>query len=277
MERAEQIRKFSFLFARIHFVGLFQGDGDKHLPKFLEEVQKKTIEDGRYSWAFGDIGTTKIDGRTVIYGRLGRTVTEKFEIIYDEIKHSYKKELVRSSEAAYANFFLLPEFHSIVFEEKYNLGKNTFVKYFKKFWEIGKSIVEIDFEFIKDEVEIFKLIKTWNSITKATFYLKPSNPNSRQDWKDVDEIIRKAKAKRAKLEFENKKGTLEKNNSIIQQGMSMAASGYGDFMLRGFKGDSPQSYNSKTNIAKREVVQKDDFDLLARFALEEILKMLKGK
>lgn len=270
-----EVRKMEFIFTRIHFEGLFSEGATHRIKDFLLKSEDKFIEEGRFKWAFGDVDSQSINTDEIVLGRLGRTVTQKFEIIYDQLKHSYRKELIKSSEAAYSNFFIMPQLNILVLEEKYNLSRNKFIRIFKAFWQ-KHDASEIDFEFIKDEIEIFELIKTWDRITEASFDLVPSNPSSRDNWKPVDEIIRKASAKRARLKFENKDDSLSKENSVVQQSMSMAADGYGEFKLKGFKGSVGQVFNSISKIIKKEIHSVDDLKAILGQIHQEIVKIARG-
>ncbi len=217
-----------------------------------------------------------LNGNEIKFGRLGRTVTEKFETIYDQVVHSYRKELIKSVEAVYSNFFIVAGYNLIAFEDRYNLNRNKFIKIFTKFWQ-KYDASEIGFDFLKDEIEIFDIIKTWDRLTEASFDLTPSNPSSREDYRPVDNMIRKASAKRAKLKFENKNDTLSKENSIIQQSMSMATDGYGEFKLKGLKGSIVQNFNSISKITTKEISSVDDLKAVLGQIYQEVIKIVKGK
>lgn len=271
-----EIRKMDFVFARLHFEGFFAEDANKKIKDVLIKAEKETIEEGKYKWAFGNIDSQQINGNEIVFGRLGRTITQKFETIYDQINHSYKKELIKSTEATYSNFFIMSQFNLLAYEEKHNLTKLKFINKFMEFW--GKyDFSNISFEFVKDEVEIFEIVKSWDRLTKATFDLVPSNPSSRDVWVPTDKIIREAKAERAKLDFENKKGSLAKEESIIQQAISMASDGYGEFKLKGIKGDVVQNFDSITKIIRREIHSIDDLKTITGQIYQEILKIVKDK
>jgi hypothetical protein len=275
MSYKPEIRKMEFIFTRIHFEGLFSNGATQRIKDFLLKSEDKFIGEGRFKWAFGNIDSQSINGDEIIFGRLGRTITQKFGTIYDQSKHSYRKELIKSSEAAYSNFFIIPSLNILVLEEKYNLSRNKFIKIFKEFWK-KQDAAEIGFEFIKDEIEIFEIIKTWDRITEASFDLVPSNPSSRDNWKPVDEIIREASAKRAKLKFENKEDSLSKENSIVQQSMSMSADGYGEFRLKGFKDNVGQVFNSISKIIKKEIHSVDDLKAIVGQIHKEVITIVRG-
>lgn len=271
-----EVRKMEFVFCRFHFEGLFSQDVLTRMKNFLLKSEEKFIQEDRFNWAFGDVGSQTINNDEIIFGRLGRTITKKFGTVYDQQKHSYRKDLIKSSEAAYSNFFIVPKSHVLALEDKYNLTRNMFVKKFKEFWT-KNDYTDIKFEFIKDEVEIFELVKGWDKLSRASFYLVPSNPDSREDWKDVDEIIRRAKAKRAKLEFENKDESLSKQGSIIQKSMSMAADGYGEFKLNGWIGNVGQAFNSISTIIRKDIHSVDELPAILGQLYNEIKKILERK
>lgn len=271
-----EFRKMEFVFCRFHFEGLFSQDVLNRMKEFLLKSEEKSIEEERFKWAFGDVGSQTINSDEIIYGRLGRTIKQKFGTIYDQQKHSYRKDLMKSSEAAYSNFFIMPKSNILALEDKYNLTKNMFIKKFNEFW-IKNDYTDIKFEFLKDEIEIFELVKTWDRLSRAAFDLIPSNPDSREDWKDVDEVIRKAKAKRAKLEFENKEDGLARQDSIIQKSMSMAADGYGEFKLKGWIGNVGQTFNSISTIIRKELHSVDELPAILGQLYNEIKKVLERK
>lgn len=276
MSDKPEIRNMKFIFVRIHFKNLFSSGATDRMKDFLSSSEDKIIEEGRFTWAFGDIDSQNINGDEIKFGRLGRTVTEKFETIYNKTVHSYRRELIKSNEAVYSNFFIIPAYNLMAFEDRYKLGRNKYIKIFTEFWQ-KYDHSEISFDLIKDEAEIFDIIKTWDRLTEASFDLTPSNPSSREDYKPVDEMIRKAAAKRAKLKFENKEATLSKENSIIQQSMSMATDGYGEFKLKGLKGNTIQNFNSVSKITTKEISSVDDLKAVLGQIYQEIVKIVKGK
>jgi len=88
-----------------------------------------------------------------------------------------------------------------------------------------------------DKGNIYERISSWKVFESATFKLRPTNPDSDDDFKKLDEIIIKAGGN-AKLSFnikDSESKSLAKKDSIIQQGIAMASAGYGTFTLTGVK------------------------------------------
>lgn len=267
-------RQMRFVYARYHVTGLFAGNLPKELPKILDQLQTIKLEDGKYIWTMGDIGELAVEGEKLLFGRLGKTAREAVETRYDDSAHSFRREHIQSRKAAYSNFFVYPAYAVMALEDKLLLPRGKFLKKFKRFWE-KDQITEIDFDFLKDEVEIFEIIKRWDKITEAKFDLSPTNPHPREDFTPLDNLIKKAKARRAKFKFEGESNGLAKNDSIIQQGTSMSAAGYGEFGLKGIEKGSKKILSSKSLLISNEMVKVDDLESLTPEVLMEIRKVLK--
>lgn len=268
-------RKMHFVYARYHLTGLFGPHVPEQILPHLQMTQVVQFDNAKYAWTIGDVGQTKIDGTKLLFGRLGKTSREVVETHYDKKIHSFKREQVQSRKAAYSNFFIEPSHAILAFEDKQLLPRGKFLKMFKRFWEEVEAS-EIDFDFIKNEVEIFEVIKRWDKITAAQFDLSPTNPHPREDFSPLDDIIKKAKAKRAKFKFEGQQNGLSKNDSIVQQGTSMAAAGYGEFSLKGVERGSTQVLSSNSLLITHELVRVDDLNSLSPEMMVEIRKLVQA-
>ncbi len=269
-----QPRNMIFLFCRIHFVDLFGIESKKNFYSNLIKMQNQKENVRKFYWAFGDVGKVDIDNHELVYGRLGKTAKERFETVYNEEKHSYSKELIKINSSNYSNFFILPEYNAIAFEEKYTISRNQFIKNFQKMW-IETTSSEIAFEYLLDEIEAYDLIKSWDKIYSATFKLVPTNPSSREDFAPLDKFIQVTRATRAKFVFENKENGLNFEDSAVSQGVSMSSAGYGDFDVKGKKGNSGAHVTSKGLQIKRDLVQIDDLSVMSVPMMKEILNIVK--
>lgn len=110
---SEQERTMSFMFVRMHFPEIFGASAKASIYDNLVKMQDSREEVKDYYWAFGDIGKIDIDGKTLIFGRLGKTAKSRFEVVYDEKHHSYKKELLNIQKTNYSNFFVSPGFGTV--------------------------------------------------------------------------------------------------------------------------------------------------------------------
>lgn len=271
----KKTRKMLFLFSRFHFSDLFGAENKKKIYENLLKMEKSKKEMGRFYWAFGDVGEINIDNERLIYGRLGKTAKERFETVYNETKHSYSKELIKVNSSNYSNFFIMPSFNVIAFEQKYEISKLQFLQHFKEMW-IETTASELQFEFMLNEVEAYDLIKGWKKIVTAKFTMVPTNPSSREDFAPLDEFIRKANAAKAKLSFENKEKGLNFGDSPISQGVSMSAAGYGEFDITGIGDKERVHVSSKGLQISRELVQIDDLATISPEMMKEIRKIVEA-
>lgn len=272
----EQERTMSFLFVRIHFTEVFGPSAKAALYENLMKIQERKEEVKGYYWAFGDIGNIAINTNELIFGRLGKTAKSRFEVIYDEERHKYKKELLNIQKANYSNFFIDAENNIIAYEESPYISRHQFLKHFSKIW-FDTVATKIEFEFLLLEAEIIKILRSWDRIITAKFKLKPTNPSSYDDFKPLDEFIRCAKAEKAKLEFMNEADGLNlTENTPIHQGLSMASAGYGDFEVRGLKGKVGQRVSSKGLQIRRDFIHIDDLEALSPAMMKEIRKIVEA-
>jgi hypothetical protein len=272
----DQERTMSFLFVRMHFPEIFGPNAKASFYDYLVKMQDRKEDVKGYYWAFGDVGKINIDGRELIFGRLGKNAKSRLEMTYDENQHSYKKEILNVQKTTYCNFFINVDSNVIAYEDTAYISKKQFQTHFANIW-LAISGTKIEFEFLLKEVEIFNEIRSWDRLTKARFKLVPTNPSSREDYEPLDEFIRQAQAERAKLEFENEsKGLGISEKTPIHQGLSMASAGYGEFEVRGLTGRVGQRASSKGMEIRRDFVHIDDLESLSPSMMKEIRKIVEA-
>ena len=262
-----------FVYARYQVDGLSAADLAGKLPVILAELQSIRQEAGKYVWAMGDIGERTVEGEKLLFGRLGKTARETGRADSDDPVHSFSREPVQGRKAACSNFFIHPPSSIIVLEDKPLLPGGKFLKRFKQFWETSQA-AEINFDFLKNETEIFAIINRWDKITAAKFNLASTGSQPREDFAPLDHLIKKSTARRAGFKFEGGCGGLAKDDSVIQQGVSMSAAGYGEFSLKGVENGSKTGLDSESLLLVDELVEFDDLVSLAPVVLSGIREML---
>ena len=198
-------------------------------------------------------------------------------MIFDHSKSSYKKETVKSKEAAYSNFFLLVNRNTLIFEVNADISKKKFLSMFSKFWEkVTKKSIE--FALLKEyqEEKLIDIIKSWDKIKRATFNLKPSNPHAEHVYKKLDKMIKDAGADNVQMTFESKEGSLNLK-SIISQGLAMVKNGLGNFNLKGEADKIFQRISSKLKIIKTELTCVDDLDIILDSLFREVKKLISNE
>jgi hypothetical protein len=266
-------RPMRFVYARYRVAGPGAADVARKLPVILAELQSVRQKAGKYVWAMGDVGERTVESQKLLFGRLGKTAPEAAETDGDDAVHTFSRESIRGKKAAWSNFFIYPSNSIMVLEDKPLLPAAKFLKKFKQFWEASQP-AEIDFDFLKNEPEIFATLNRWDRITAAKFELSSAGIRLREDFTPLDDLIKNSQARRAGFKFEGGGDGLATDSSIIQQGVSMAAAGYGEFSLKGVAKDAKTSLNSKSFLSASDLVEVDDLESLAPVILSGIRKIL---
>ena len=262
-----------FVYARYRVTDPAAVNLAKMLPVILAELQANKQEAGKYVWTIRDIGERTIDGEKLLFGRLGKTARATGATSGDGLIHSSGHKSIPGKKAVCSNFFFDPQNAVMILEDKPLLPADKFLRKFKQFWE-ARQTAEIDFDFLKNEPEIFAAVNRWERITAARFELSSTHACPREDLTPLNELLKFSKASRAVFKFEGGGGGLAKDNSIIQQGLSLAAAGYGKFGLKGVADGGKTALDSDSFLLANELVEGDDLESLAPLILSEIRKLL---
>jgi len=265
-------RTMKFLFARLFFSGLFGQDYRGQLGAFIHRAPEERKIKGRYIWSFGDVGQITIDSYLVYFGRLGKSIKEKYETVYDEKKHSFRRELITTKIAVYSNFFIVPEFSIMAYEHRPNISKFTFQRQFRNFWT-DICLSDIVFEFLKDERKFFDKVGRFDKVLHANFSVHPSNPRVSEIWKPLDDDLKDGSIKRLRLRMDNEEG-LNTQGRIFREASAMAVDGYGEGEVTGVKGPLQEKVRTGSVVIERDKVTIDDPKSMTPDMLEMIKKLL---
>jgi len=262
-----------FVYVRFQVTGQMAADVARKLPVVLADLQSARHAAGKYTWAIGDLGERTVDGERMMFGRLRKTARAAVGPDTDTTIGSSDCKPRQGKKTACSNFFIHPSNAIMALEDKPLLPAGKFLKKFKQFWEKSQTD-EIEFEFLKNEPEIFAAINRWDKITAAKFELCSNPSRAREDYAPLDDLLNKAAACRASFKFESGSNGLAKDNSIIQQGVSMSAAGYGEFSLKGVEQGTKTSLNSRSFLIADEFFEAEDLASLAPVVWSGISKRL---
>ena len=172
------------------------------------------------------------------YFVIGSIVKYKKEITEQIIntENAVEDLLINNKVIASAKFIVYPEAGIIVFEEnKSYIPKDTFPKLFTELFEKNsKQELKIDISPITEENEFFNRIKEFKEIKKVVINLVPSNPSSRDVWKDIDDRLQSDRITNYKEILENKKtGEGILIDDVTESKFRMSEDGYGVSELDG--------------------------------------------
>ena len=136
--------------------------------------------------------------------------------------------------------------------------------------ELYKTNDQIKIDLIKDESKLLKEFEK-RKVLNIIFDLKPSNPEDEEDFKIVDDLIKKSKAKKARIKIENTDGLdLSERQGLARQGVALTSAGYGEYNALVEEDGRYKTIRSKGDIL-REVFDVSSFsndiifDILKRF------------
>jgi hypothetical protein len=270
--------KREFLSGRIHIATqtkIYQTPSKTYFKdRLLKMIKEGVYNQGnkwRNIWVFEYKGELSYNNERLFYGYFGRVKEKGMEQIYDMNTHKFLKEYVEKNIAqAYTFFVINPDTQVILFEEKNSLKYKQFIRMFEKSYNsFYNTNDQIKIDLIQDETKLLEDLEK-KKVLHITFNLKPSNPEDEEDYRIVDNLLKKARAKRAKVEIENKTEGLkfEEREGLARQGVALSGAGYGDYEAL-----VEEDGRSKT-IRSKDKVLREVFDI-SKFSYEEILAILK--
>lgn len=223
--------KKKLLFAKIHYWWLFSLNFKTDIFKDLLKVQWKDwfIHSWNYQWYFSDISKIIVEEKEYIYWKLNKIIPNEENVSVD--KHTKEEKTVINTDIKdnESIFIIYPQKHFIGFEASKTLTKNQFFWAFISWYRWINSHTEPEFDLIFDEKFLLEMLDNFSKILYAKFDLKTTNPDSREDFKILDDLFQVTNSEVNQLYLKAKSWeTLEFNNkkSLVRQWLSMSASWY---------------------------------------------------
>lgn len=259
-----------FVISRYYFDSLFKSDAEKN---FISDIQAEpTLRAGGYTYAIGHVSADEIGDEAIVRGQIGRIPAEDAGYVYD----TNAKDFVRSERAEFADviieFFAIPSKKLLLFELSSHIKYETIANKFKKIYlQSNQSYVSgFDIDFILDGEDVYEEIKNWKRFTRAQFKnLRPSNPDPKDDYADIEELIKQTGGDRTDLDIkmDDIDGTLDDSDkpginadsTLVKQALALSSNGYGNGELTGVdvegKTKTVKTYKYKKTV---EIDFRDD-------------------
>lgn len=257
-------RKTRVVIGKIHLSNWIKDGLEERLIELFKSGKVHHQDKGKgrnkFTWAFGDLLIEEIEGEKVIFARLGKIKKGLEETVYDGDKKSFK-QVMRNQERAvsYSNFIIHPKSHSILFEEKkpyisIKQFKENFSAIYKLLWN---DLSDVRIDLIVETEEVFSLLKQFDRVTEVSFRVTPSNPTDKEEFRKLDELLKDGNTKEASFKFKNEEEGLKLENTIIEEGIYLSGAGYGEYTIRGEKGEEDKIIKSKDKIVRKIVLALD--------------------
>lgn len=276
----------TFYFGRLHIKRTLQdfvASGTenwvkKRLLKYLNNIEVPVkVKDKDFKWYFGGIS----DEESFIIGKMGRVRKTKLRIFYDKSKRDFVEQITEDEDGVFSYFFIDVSKMIILFERRFIIGQLQFKKMFCDGFNIFYDQKDgLDIEFIKDDREIESILKSAEKIIKAKFNIRPTNPDMDEEVKIIDKELKKIKAKKGKLEFENKEDGLEvKEGTLLSSAIALCNRGYGDYTIDYFAEKQQRRLSSKlktTVKSEKRPTNREEALKLAKKLINYAYKLLEG-
>lgn len=227
-----------FLISRIHFTGLFFESGTTNVLADLKKIEgmKEFITVDGYEWIFRDVKDEEIEKRKYILGKLVKVNPAKQEIIVNETTKAETPETRENVKEKETLFMIDPKDHLIAFEVFKILTRNQFEHAFIEGYKKIGTEYEPELDFTYNEEVLNQELTKMKKAKWAKFSLKATNPDSREEFKKLDDLLHKSNVDRGSLYLKPppSQGLNTTNaDSLVKQSLAMSAAGYGSGEVHG--------------------------------------------
>lgn len=266
-----------FFFSRIHYSGLFGGNWNASIFNDLQDIEKANgfILSNGYEWSFSGIQSKEIDNTIYIIGKLIKINPEEERITIDKQTKEEKPHTTENVKEKESFFIVDVNAHFISFETSKVLTKKQFTEAFMKAFEKMQKPYEVVFDFTYDEEILMERLAKLKKATSAHFKLKTTNPDSYEEFKEIDELFRKSGINASNLYFRSKKGeslNTKDQKSLIRQAISMSSAGYGggtvygeDFTGKPFTVQTGENIIDKIEVSESKTEEEITRTIIIKF------------
>ncbi|MEB3308630.1 MAG: hypothetical protein VKJ02_00185 [Snowella sp.] len=272
-----------YYFGRLNIVSAYTVEKRLFLERGLNSGI--LVAERNYTWGFFEIApilvpTTELEA--YLTGFLVKYRPSDPEQFVNTATRAIEEQEIRNRIKAKSRFFLHIKTGIIAYQITGEINNKAFRESFSKLLEASYDNLFIDAEVqaINQEQPFFEAIKRFDSISKISIYLHPSNPSSRDVWKRVDERF-----KNLGLESYTEVYKLKPNHPSkldiegeeeINSKLRMASDGYGKAKIRGKKDGENETITTGDNPIEAEVESSLENNGNSNEILQQILPTFKS-
>ena len=227
-----------FLFARIHFIGLFGQSGKDNLLSDLQEISDGAgfVRAAKYDWTFREVKTEHIDNKDYISGKIIKINPVKEEIIVDETTKGETADARINVKEKESLFIIDIHDNFIAFEVFKKLTKKQVVQFFVAAYRHAAKDYDPELDFTFDEQALLDELSRMKRASGAHFCLKATNPDPYDEFREIDEAFQRSGVAKGDLNLKPHKGkglVINDPQSLVRQALAMSAAGYGSGEIYG--------------------------------------------
>jgi len=260
----------TYYFGRLNLIANYS---DKKEYLWLGFKPSVSVEDRDAKWSFVEREHFDIESNSYIHGYLAKYRNDSQEIIRPEEGEFDEQEVVNHIIGK-VRFFI--QVNSGIISYCFTKGRisdKKFKEIFCRLFEESHNnlFVSTEIQAIEENYEIFEEIRSLDFVESVEFTLHPSNPSSRDIWKDTDDDIQNMNAAtyiekyfpkpNQSLNINNIKND-NKRNSILGK-FQMALDGYGFGKIKGkSNGQDKIITTGKTPMSEKVLDHNETINIL---------------
>lgn len=239
-------RKSYLVFGKVHISPWV--DFKENLIVFLKTDKRIISKRGAYEYGFGDIEFVLSD---LVFGRLGKVHTKRNLVVDDKESRQFtRKDIGFGITEEYSNFLIDIKNKQIVFEDRRGrLPEKKFREVVSELYKrVHTDLSDLQISMKSETEEVLEEIRSYELIKRIKFQVTPSNPEDMPEFKELDKILKDSRTEHSNMSFENKKEGLKVEKTILEQGIHLCSSGYGEFDLDAMQEGQPKKFSSSDKV-----------------------------
>lgn len=271
----------SFFFARISME--IKPDYEFKTQYLFDTLKNaKAVIYRKDNYTFKDIEIKIAAGKTYIIGSMIKYALKSTSTIVNE-KKQFENYEIPHPLLAYVKFYIdIHESLLIYSESRSHIPKDSFPARFLQIIESANIEPRIPIKItpVTEKYEFVNRLSEIREIKKVTIQLKPSNPNSRDIWKEVDEKLKERGITSSKEILENKiNGSTIKFDDEMKAKAKMSEDGYGETIAEGIdmKGKHIKIISSSKEIQAKTEIEASDVEEETIYKLQDKILAIKEK
>ena len=255
-----------YFFGRLNLIANYIDKKDYLWLGFKPSI---SLEDRDAKWSFFEREQIEFDSNHYIHGYLVKYRDDSQEIVLPE-EGEFDEQKVENQIIVKIRFFI--QINSGIIAYSFTSGrppsdkkfKDIFCRLFEKSHD--NLLVSAEIQAVEANYEIFEEIRGMDFVESVEFTLHPSNPFSRDIWKEVDDDIRDMNAATYKEKYSAKPNqSLNVNNikndnkpNTILGKFQMALDGYGFGKIKGKSQGQDKTITTGRNPVTTEISETEE-------------------
>lgn len=204
-------------------------------------------------WGFYEFQEMRVRDELFQTGFLVKYKPEAEEEIAVPERRALEDRSIENRVTAKSRFFLhvasgVIAYHPVSSQIPRHLFPTRFVEVLKH--SLENFFVDAEIQAIEEQYKILDELAEFNTVSRLSIYLHPSNPSTRHTWQRIDQRMRNinASAYREKFEGDATKGGLKIiDDQDVRQKIAMAEDGYGKVEVTGMRDGRVRKVTTRDN------------------------------